>query len=155
MQQQQQQSEQESTKTPLQQSEISSNSSSATAITILTPEPTESSSAGGSPRSVCSTLISEQPDATTLVSEHDAAEKTIVCAECGNYFDGVVRQPKILDCIHTFCEPCLSQRQIQLSNSPPHLSIACPLHDCGQITIAPSISALQTNIPGKYFNIQF
>ncbi|XP_053930628.1 RING finger protein 225 [Cuculus canorus] len=52
------------------------------------------------------------------------------CKICYNYFDLERRAPKLLECLHTFCQECLSQLHLraalQPSSSEPG-SLACPL----------------------------
>ncbi|XP_075386025.1 RING finger protein 228 [Tenrec ecaudatus] len=61
------------------------------------------------------------------------------CKICYNYFDGDRRAPKLLACLHTFCQECLSQLQLRAAaaaaapperpppwHGPPG-AIACPV----------------------------
>ncbi|XP_043348486.1 RING finger protein 223-like [Dermochelys coriacea] len=41
------------------------------------------------------------------------------CKICYNYFDLERRAPKLLECLHTFCQECLSQLQLRAAQRPP------------------------------------
>lgn len=62
------------------------------------------------------------------------------CKICYNYFDLERRAPKLLECLHTFCQECLSQLHLRAAQQPPAASepgagpgraavgsLACPL----------------------------
>ncbi|KAM9378800.1 RING finger protein 228 [Phaethornis superciliosus] len=63
------------------------------------------------------------------------------CKICYNYFDLERRAPKLLECLHTFCQECLSQLHLRATQQPPASepgpgpgpgrsaggSLACPL----------------------------
>ncbi|XP_068881061.1 RING finger protein 228 [Aphelocoma coerulescens] len=61
------------------------------------------------------------------------------CKICYNYFDLERRAPKLLECLHTFCQECLSQLHLRAAQHPPAAgtepgpgrspggSLACPL----------------------------
>ncbi|KAM8804888.1 RING finger protein 228 [Eudromia elegans] len=60
------------------------------------------------------------------------------CKICYNYFDEGRRAPKLLECLHTFCQECLSQLHLRAAQHPPGgpgsaagaaaaASLACPL----------------------------
>ncbi|XP_071607913.1 RING finger protein 228 [Heliangelus exortis] len=63
------------------------------------------------------------------------------CKICYNYFDLERRAPKLLECLHTFCQECLSQLHLRATQQPPTAepgpglgpgrsaggSLACPL----------------------------
>ncbi|XP_072111593.1 RING finger protein 228 [Mobula birostris] len=64
-------------------------------------------------------------DATTLYEEYE-------CKICYNYFDLDRRAPKILECLHTFCEECLTTLHVR-EDRP--WRIACPI--CRHKTAVP------------------
>ncbi|XP_072597152.1 RING finger protein 228 [Vulpes vulpes] len=41
------------------------------------------------------------------------------CKICYNYFDADRRAPKLLACLHTFCQECLRQLQLRAAPAPP------------------------------------
>ncbi|XP_059586926.1 RING finger protein 223 [Alligator mississippiensis] len=41
------------------------------------------------------------------------------CKICYNYFDLERRAPKLLECLHTFCQECLSQLHLRAAQHPP------------------------------------
>ncbi|XP_074860635.1 RING finger protein 228 [Carettochelys insculpta] len=41
------------------------------------------------------------------------------CKICYNYFDLERRAPKLLECLHTFCQECLSQLHLRAAQRPP------------------------------------
>nr|XP_038039799.1 RING finger protein 223-like [Anas platyrhynchos] len=41
------------------------------------------------------------------------------CKICYNYFDLERRAPKLLECLHTFCQECLSQLHLRAAQQPP------------------------------------
>uniref|UniRef100_A0A8C3XU20 RING-type domain-containing protein n=1 Tax=Chelydra serpentina TaxID=8475 RepID=A0A8C3XU20_CHESE len=45
------------------------------------------------------------------------------CKICYNYFDLERRAPKLLECLHTFCQECLSQLHLRAA----HGTICCPV----------------------------
>ncbi|XP_078058554.1 RING finger protein 228 [Mustelus asterias] len=65
------------------------------------------------------------PDATTPYEEYE-------CKICYNYFDLDRRAPKILECLHTFCEECLTTLHVR-EDRP--WRIACPI--CRHRTAVP------------------
>ncbi|XP_046754683.1 nascent polypeptide-associated complex subunit alpha, muscle-specific form isoform X1 [Gallus gallus] len=44
------------------------------------------------------------------------------CKICYNYFDLERRAPKLLECLHTFCQECLSQLHLRAAQQPPAAS---------------------------------
>ncbi|KAM6127604.1 RING finger protein 228 [Phoenicopterus ruber ruber] len=48
------------------------------------------------------------------------------CKICYNYFDLERRAPKLLECLHTFCQECLSQLHLRAAQQPPAASAAEP-----------------------------
>ncbi|XP_078419830.1 RING finger protein 228 [Cetorhinus maximus] len=65
------------------------------------------------------------PDAATPYDEYE-------CKICYNYFDLDRRAPKILECLHTFCEECLTTLHVR-EDRP--WRIACPI--CRHRTAVP------------------
>uniref|UniRef100_UPI00398EF6CA RING finger protein 228 n=1 Tax=Pristiophorus japonicus TaxID=55135 RepID=UPI00398EF6CA len=65
------------------------------------------------------------PDATVPYEEYE-------CKICYNYFDLDRRAPKILECLHTFCEECLTTLHVR-EDRP--WRIACPI--CRHRTAVP------------------
>ncbi|XP_074925082.1 LOW QUALITY PROTEIN: RING finger protein 228 [Chelonoidis abingdonii] len=48
------------------------------------------------------------------------------CKICYNYFDLERRAPKLLECLHTFCQECLSQLHLRAAQRPPPAQAARP-----------------------------
>ncbi|KAM6062566.1 RING finger protein 228 [Chlamydotis macqueenii] len=46
------------------------------------------------------------------------------CKICYNYFDLERRAPKLLECLHTFCQECLSQLHLRAALQPPPAAAA-------------------------------
>ncbi|XP_038672122.1 E3 ubiquitin-protein ligase RNF183 [Scyliorhinus canicula] len=65
------------------------------------------------------------PDATTPYEEYE-------CKICYNYFDLDRRAPKMLECLHTFCEECLTTLHVREERP---WRIACPI--CRHRTAVP------------------
>ncbi|XP_062439051.1 RING finger protein 225 [Rhea pennata] len=68
------------------------------------------------------------------------------CKICYNYFDGERRAPRLLECLHTFCQECLRQLHLRAAQLPAGAgaaaaaaaaaSLACPL--CRHRTALPA-----------------
>ncbi|XP_043244213.1 tripartite motif-containing protein 2-like [Amphibalanus amphitrite] len=69
-------------------------------------------------------------------SNTDTDRPALRCAICGQHF----RNPKILPCLHTFCQHCL-RRHVP----PESLSVSCPSCKCHSILPPAGVSGLQTN----------
>uniref|UniRef100_A0A452I9J4 RING-type domain-containing protein n=1 Tax=Gopherus agassizii TaxID=38772 RepID=A0A452I9J4_9SAUR len=50
-------------------------------------------------------------------------QQRLECKICYNYFDLERRAPKLLECLHTFCQECLSQLHLRAA----HGTICCPV----------------------------
>ncbi|XP_064373250.1 RING finger protein 225 [Dromaius novaehollandiae] len=87
-----------------------------------------------------------------------ASSEDYECKICYNYFDAERRAPKLLECLHTFCQECLSQLHRRAALHPPPApaapaaapaaaaaSLACPL--CRHRTALPErrVHALPLN----------
>ncbi|XP_037706269.1 RING finger protein 223-like [Choloepus didactylus] len=69
-------------------------------------------SSPGSPARTGERADAEARGAATGVPGHPALED-YECKICYNYFDADRRAPKLLACLHTFCQECLSQLQLR------------------------------------------
>ncbi|XP_057618672.1 RING finger protein 223 [Chionomys nivalis] len=77
------------------------------------------SSSPGSREGVGGTAAGARDDGDTAVRDTSATAPNLPpledyeCKICYNYFDADRRAPKLLACLHTFCQECLSQLQLR------------------------------------------
>ncbi|XP_063195728.1 RING finger protein 223 [Chroicocephalus ridibundus] len=82
----------------------------------------------------------DEEAAAAAAAAPPASYEDYECKICYNYFDLERRAPKLLECLHTFCQECLSQLHLRAAQQPPAAagaaaepgpgrpgSLACPL----------------------------
>ncbi|KAL6089715.1 hypothetical protein STEG23_029707 [Scotinomys teguina] len=72
------------------------------------------------------------------------------CKICYNYFDADRRAPKLLACLHTFCQECLSQLQLRAaaaSGAGPERAPRLPPWHCQPGAIACPVCRHRTPLP--------
>lgn len=61
----------------------------------------------------------EAAEAAAGAAAAPASYEDYECKICYNYFDLERRAPKLLECLHTFCQECLSQLHLRAAQQPP------------------------------------